>query len=266
MFEALDIVQLAGSPNRAVTVNTAVIVSDGFLSISLIDGITDNPKLSGIEVKLLEPHLAHAVAGGPYVTVDTDGDGFGVVSVDSSESHTHAIGKILVDWTWKEGAQVIAQGETAELTLPVGNHTVALTVVDDGGHDSTEEILVTVYPIGFPVINSLTPSSGSIAGGSSVTITGSGFTYPASETSVRFGLVELTGPEIDIVDQFTINVTSPPETVGVPVSVSVETPLSVSNSETFTYVALSEISFTNGLLDFFSSCTVVGFGPVRSNH
>ena len=120
-----------------------------FLSISLTSAVpkVDLPKLSAIEIKLLAPHLAHAVAGGPYTGVDVDGDGFGVVSVDSSESHTHATGKALIDWTWKEGATIIGQGETTSLTLPVGNHTVSLTVVDDGGNDSTEDVLVTVNPI-----------------------------------------------------------------------------------------------------------------------
>jgi len=247
-------------------IDTGVVVSDGYLSISLTNAVpqVDQPKISAIEIKRLAPHLAHAVAGGPYTAVDVDGDGFGVVSVDCSESHTHATGKSLIAWTWKEGPTIIGQGETTSLTLPVGNHVVSLRVVDDGGNDSTEDVLITVNPFGFPVVNSLNPSSGSVTGGQLVTISGSGFTYPASQTTVKFGLSELTGSEIEVVDPFTINVISPTETVGVPVAVSVETPLSKSNSETFTYVELSEIAFTSGLLNGFPACTSVGFGPVSS--
>ena len=58
----IDIVDLAGAPVTAMTLEYAVIVQDGSLSISLTESTPKNDlaKLSGIQVKLVGPHLAHA--------------------------------------------------------------------------------------------------------------------------------------------------------------------------------------------------------------
>jgi len=221
-------------------------------------------KVSGIEVKLVGPHYAHAVAGGPYKAVDIDGNGSGVVSVNAFQSHTHYAGAALTQWIWKEGSTVLAQSKVANLTLPVGEHAISVTVIDDQGNESTEATVATVMPFGYPAVTSVSPSTGSIVGGDTVTITGSGFNYLPSQITVHFGLADLTGSDIEIVDQFTINVLSPPTVVGAPVQVSVETPLAESNAESFTYVAGVPILFNSSLLSEFDSPTVVKFGPDRN--
>lgn len=263
-YTSVDIFELAGGKSKAFTLETPVIVSDGHLSISLSDNIDpkqDQAKLSAIEVKFVGPHLAHSVANGPYKAVDIDNDGVGVVRVDGSLSHTHGTDLVIVEWKWKRGPAVLGQGKKADLLLPVGEHVISLTVTDDGGNDSTEETTVTVRPFGYPAIASLSPSSGSISGYDSVTIIGSGFTYPAAETVVHFGLSALTGNDIQVVDEFTIKVLSPPTIIGAPASVTVTTPLDESNSEEFTYVAGVPIEFTSAKLFDYSAPTVVKFGP-----
>jgi len=58
VFSNLDIVKLAGGvPRKAVTTDTIVMVSDGFLSISLTNAApqVDQPKISAIEIKLVVP-------------------------------------------------------------------------------------------------------------------------------------------------------------------------------------------------------------------
>lgn len=91
MFSNVDIVQLGGGqPLRALTLETPQLISDGAVSISLTETVpaVNAPKLSGIEIKLLEYHLAHAVTNGPYFVVDSDDDGSESVSVDGFLSHT----------------------------------------------------------------------------------------------------------------------------------------------------------------------------------
>jgi IPT/TIG domain len=258
-FNAVDIVKIGGT-QTAFTLQVAQTVVDGAVSISSVP-IVDNPKISGIEIKLLAPHLAHAVSNGPYMAVDINNSGSALISVDGSASHTHAPGLILNQWIWKEGAQVLGTGKNAIFTLPVGEHTIALTVVDNGGNDSTELTTVSVFPFGYAAITGLSPTSGSIAGNTQITITGSGFTYPAGQTVVHFGLTDLTGNAVQIVNPTTIKVQSPATTIGSPVSVSVTTPLGTSNAASYTYVAASPIDFISAKLSDFEAPTVATFGP-----
>lgn len=243
-----------------------MIVADGFLSISVADAVpaVDQGKISGIEVKLLGPHLAHAVAGGPYRAVDINNSQSADILVNGDQSHTHGIGSDLVSWTWRLGSVVLGTGETTTLTLPVGEHSVVLTVVDDAGFENSEMTTITVLPFGFPAVTSITPDSGSISGGDIVTIVGSGFTHTAAETTVHFGLADVTGTALTIIDEFTIQLTVPPTVVGAPVSVAVETPLELSNSVLFNYIGGVAINFDTSLLLTIDSPTVVTFGPDRS--
>ena len=243
-FNALDVVAVAGT-QTAFKLQVAQVVDDGAVSIILTKGTVDNPKISGIEIKLLALHLAHSVTGGPYSAVDTTNIGSATIPVNGGASHTHATGLVVNQWIWKEGSQVLATGKTANLNLPVGNHTVVLTVIDSGGNDSTDETTVSVFPFGFPAITTLSPSSGSVVGNQQITITGAGFTYPASQTTVRFGLINLTGSVVQVINSSTIKIQSPPVAIGSPVSVTVQTPFGTSSAATFTYVAASPIAFTS---------------------
>jgi len=81
----VDLIQLGSGVNyKAITLTFAPLVEDGFLDIKLI-GKVDNPKLSAIEITLIEPHLAHSVPGADgYIGYENfpECDGFGVVPVD----------------------------------------------------------------------------------------------------------------------------------------------------------------------------------------
>jgi IPT/TIG domain/Malectin domain len=261
-FNDVDIVKIAGA-QTALTLQVAQAVDDGAVSISLTNSVPqiDNPKISGIEIKLLSVHLAHAVANGPYTAVDVNNAGSVVISVDGSASHTHAPGLFLNQWIWKEGAQVLGTGQQTSFNLPVGLHNVALTVVDNGGNTNTILTTISILPFGYPAVTGLSPTSGSIAGNTQVTITGSGFTYPANQTVVRFGLQNITGDAIQIVNSSTIKVQSPLTPIGYPAPVTVTTPLGTSNAATFTYVAGSPIVFVSANLTNFVAPTVATFGP-----
>ena len=179
-------------------------------------------------------------------------------------SHTHGLGLIVTDWVWKEGATVIGTGELTQLSLPIGVHNVALTITDSGNNDSTEPTTITILPFGYPDVESISPVSGSVAGGSELTITGTGFSSTSSELIVHFGLTDLTGSDILVVDATTIKVAVPYQAVAVPVQLSVESISlnATSNSMTFTYETAVPIKWTSALITYFPSVTVAAFSPV----
>jgi hypothetical protein len=264
-FTGLDIVAFGGGVSKkAIKLDfVQTVVSGTPLQINLIDGPNDGPKISAIAIFLNSPHLAHAVTGGPYFGVDIDGDGEAVVPVDGSQSHTHAENMNLISFIWKSGGQTLGTGVATSLTLPQGENTVTLTVTDDGGNESTDTTTITVQPEGYPAVISISPDTGPVAGNTQVTITGYGFTYPASQTVVHFGDIDLTGVALDIQNSNTIVVSSPPIGVGVPVSVSVETPIGESNSQSFAYLGVTPISFSTQTLAGFAKPSAAAFGPDR---
>jgi glucose/arabinose dehydrogenase len=265
-FTSVDLVKLGGGkPWTAITLERAQVVSDGFLSMSFLETVPkkDNPSLAGIEIKLVGPHLAHATAGGPYIAVDTTNVGSAVVSVDGGLSHTHAPGETLTQFIWKKGTTIIGTGKGTTIKLPVGDHTITLTIIDSAGNQSTEETKVTIRSSAFPAIRSISPQNGSVTGNTKITISGSGFTYSASRTTVKFGLTKVSSSMVKIINANTIQVVSPVTTVGAPVLVTVKTPIGESNPITFTFVAAQPIVFSSSSLMSTNSPSVVAFGPDR---
>jgi len=217
-----------------------------------------------VRTHFLNFSLHSFLPGGPYRIVDLDGDGKADVSVDGGGSHTHATGQILDQFTWKEGTNTLANTEAATFSLPVGEHPVKLTVIDDAGNVADDETMIEVLPSWYPVVLSITPDTGSIAGNELVTITGSGFNFTAEEIVVHFGLIDLSGSDLFIKDRYTIELTTPATIVGAPVMVSVKTPVAVSNADlSYTYVAGVPIEFESGTLAALTGPTTVKFGPDR---
>lgn len=260
-FSNIDIVAIAGSGQRAISLSSTLTVDDGAVSIS-VGKIKNEPKISGIEIRRSLPHLAHAVSNGPYFGVDTNNNGFAHVKLDGSESHTHAPDLQLVEWIWRKGSTVIASGEKALIKLPVGEHEIDLTVIDEGGNEATEATTVNVYPFGFPSITALSPSNGMLQGGENVTITGTGFKYAANEIIVHFGVEKFTGRAIRVINSTTILVASPKVPIVTPVEVSVATPLGRSKDAVkFTYLSSTPIKFSSKSLMEFSQPSSAAFGP-----
>jgi len=261
------LVLTGGQQSRAVTLeSTQVVSSAGVLLVEFVKlSNKSDPKLSGIEINLVGPHLAHAVVGGPYTAVaplTSDGtDGMAVVPVDGQPSHTHGPGLRLIEWIWKVNNEVVGTGEQTELTLPPGEHIVTLFVTDDGGNESAESTTITVLTSEYPVVESISPDSGTISGGEVITIQGSGFTFEADATIVHIGEVNLTSTDITIVDSNTITVTSPIATIGAPHPIAVSTPLGKSNFVYYTYIDGAPIAFTTKKVTNLYSPTTVAYGP-----
>ncbi|MGW3041771.1 IPT/TIG domain-containing protein, partial [Kitasatospora sp. NPDC001159] len=86
-----------------------------------------------------------------------------------------------------------------------------------------------------PVISSINPNHGPAAGGTAVTINGSGFT---GATSVKFGTVPVSS--FKLVSDSQIMTTAPAGTGSA--AVTVTTPLGTSNGVTYTYDAVPVIT------------------------
>lgn len=253
----IDAYSQAGGPFVAFSREVAVTVDDGALSIEVVFGV-NNPMLSGLEILLLAPHLAHAVPGGPYSAVDIDDDGYAIVSVDGGQSHTHAAGEKVVTFEWTVGGTTLGSTEVAELLLPLGAHELRLHIVDSGGHESFASTRVDVLGSEYPSISSIFPQTGRLLGGDLVLIMGSGF---SNVTSVHFGDFKVSA--FHVVQDNLISLKSPESSHAVPVSVEVETVVGVSNPGLFTYIGDMPVSFHIGELVQVNNPTSVAFGPDR---
>ena len=114
-------------------------------------------------------------------------------------------------------------------TLTIGNTPFTISYVGGGGND----VVLTAAVTPAPTVAGISPNSGPDAGGTPVTITGSGFT---GATGVDFGMTAAT--DVTVVNSTTITAESPAGT-GV-VDVTVVTPAgtsATSSADQFSYIA-----------------------------
>jgi phospholipase/lecithinase/hemolysin len=138
-----DIIAEAGAPLTAITETFQVSVSDGSIDLSFYLGENgvDNAKVSAICVTPAnEPPTADA--GEDQTVTDTDLSGDEEVTLDGSGS-SDSDGTI-VSYSWNDGGGEIATGVNPTVTLPIGTHTIVLTVTDDDGDTATDVVSITV--------------------------------------------------------------------------------------------------------------------------
>jgi hypothetical protein len=124
---------------------------------------------------------------------------------------------------------VSPDGTSISATSPAGSTgPVGVTVVTPGG-SATSPTQFTYAPP--PVVSAIAPSYGPVTGGTSVTITGTGF---SGATAVNFGGTQVTPASVNA---NSISATSPAGSVGM-VDVTVVTPIAtsaISSADEFTY-------------------------------
>lgn len=86
-----------------------------------------------------------ADAGADITVTDSDNTGEETVNLDGSNSIDDTF---VANWTWDEGATELGTGATLSSSFTVGVHTVTLTVEDEFGVTSTDDVIVTVNPGG----------------------------------------------------------------------------------------------------------------------
>jgi hypothetical protein len=126
----------------------------------------------------------------------------------------------------------ISELDVAGTPTSVGTVTFAVTATDATGESATDTYTFTINPAGSPTVTSISPATGSVGGGTILTITGTNF---FGATAVDFG----SNPGTIISNSSTqITVTSPPGSLG-SVPVTVTTPVGTSPkvaADKFTYV------------------------------
>ncbi|MFI0814997.1 IPT/TIG domain-containing protein [Streptomyces sp. NPDC021115] len=142
-------------------------------------------------------------------------------------------------------------------TSPAGSGTVLVTVTTPGGTSNGVSFGYAAAPA--PVLTALSPTQGPAAGGTAVTLTGTGFT---GATSVRFGSVNATS--FTVVSATQITAVAPPGSAG-SAQVTVTGPGGTSNGITYTYVAtpapvLTGVSPGQGPVSGGNTVTLTGSG------
>ena len=171
------------SPAGSGTVDVTVTGPGGTSATSTADQFTyvAAPTVTGLNI------TAAPAAGGTSVTIT--GTGFtGATAVDFGTSAATNL--------------VVVSAAEITATIPAGSGTVAVTVTGPGGTSATSSADLFTYL----AVTGISPVSGQVAGGTLVTITGTGFT-PA--TAVYFYSVEVTN--FKVVSATEITATSPPE-------------------------------------------------------
>lgn len=133
--------------------------------------------------RVAEPNLAPAAgAGGGGTYHDHDGSGVALVRLDGSGS-LDPDGTITGN-AWTEKDSSLANGESADVTLTLGRHSIVLTVTDDEGESDSDAVIVTVeyrpLPNTPPVVTILSPTPGEVFDDDQ-TITFSGTAVDAEE-------------------------------------------------------------------------------------
>ncbi|MDT0456451.1 IPT/TIG domain-containing protein [Streptomyces sp. DSM 41527] len=217
-----------GTGTVQVTVTTPSGTSNQFVTFSYV--ATPAPVLSSV-----------VPASGPSsggTTVTLTGSGFTGVSAVR-------FGGVSASFVVNSATQITA-------TAPAGSGTVQVTVVGPGGTSNGVPFTYTTASV--PVLTSVTPSSGPAAGGTTVTLTGTGL---ASTSSVRFGTTAATS--FTVVSDTHVTAVAPAGTGTVQVTVT--TPGGTSNGVSYTYSvtpALSGVSPNQGPTSGGNTVTLTG--------
>lgn len=203
--------------DAAGTVNVQVGYSGGFSATSSQDQFLyrtghGSGGLGAVSVGAQPPDVAVGTGSARVSAVvqDSDGEpaaGVPVVLTTSFGSFT-VTGSTYTDLTTAGDGSV-----AATLTAPSpGTATVTASVYSDGAVGLTGVTQVAFEPV--PVIDAISTTAGPAAGGTQVTLTGSGF---AGAVQVLFGATP--GQDLKVVDDHTLTVTTPPGTGTVSVAV-----------------------------------------------
>ena len=153
--------------------------NDGFADVALGLGFYDAGELNeGAAFIYLggnatgTPNLPPVANAGPdQVVVDVNNAGSVLITVDGSLSFDPD--GTLVSYAWQEGATLLGTTPLLTTTLTAtGDHTLVLTVTDDGGLTRGDPVIVRVEPAAVlpPVVDTFTAAPASITAGAAATL------------------------------------------------------------------------------------------------
>ena len=209
-------------------------------------------------------------AGYPTVTSvsRTSGPTSGGTSMTITGSGFTTVQQVRFGSTAATSFVVRSQTQIQAVSPPHAAGTVSVTVTTSEGTTAPTRAGSFTFVIPPPVVTGITPSAGAPAGGTTVTMTGSGF---LGTTAVRFG--SATGTSVTSNAAGTqLTVKSPPGTSGTTVDVRVvaaagESPAAASDR--FTYgsgASITSLSRTSGPVAGGTSVTITGTGFSGATH
>ncbi|MGX1854711.1 beta strand repeat-containing protein [Streptomyces sp. NPDC055299] len=232
----ISVVSPPGTGTVQVTVTTPAGTSNQFVTF----GYTTT---SGPVLTALSPNAGPA-AGGTVVTLS--GAGFtGATAV--------RFGAVSASFTVVSSTQIAA-------TAPAGSGTAQVTVTAPGG--TSNAVPYTYTPASTPVLSSVSPNTGPAAGGTVVTLSGTGL---AGATAVRFGAVSASFTAVS-----STQITAIAPAGSGTAQVTVTTPGGTSNGVAFTYTSvsvpvLSSVSPTSGSTAGGTTVTLTGTGLANAS-
>ncbi|MBV9950386.1 MAG: IPT/TIG domain-containing protein [Acidimicrobiia bacterium] len=227
-FTGATSVTFGGTAATGVTVvnDTSITATTPAHADGSVDVVVTTPDASGTGTDAYRYYTSPASLALSPDTGPTDG-ATAVTLTGAGLSDTSAV---LICGQPATGLDVVSDTEVDFTTPPGDVGTCDVTVQTNANGSSTLDGGFRYFAV--PAIADVAPSEGPAAGGSAVTVTGSGFT---GATSVSFGGTAATG--VTVVDDMTITATAPAHAAG-SVDVVVTTPdTSGTATDGFTYNA-----------------------------
>jgi len=153
----------AGTPFQDAGLNAETTYSYEVYSIDDAGNLSTSAATGTFSTLAKGNQPPNANAGANQTLTDSDGNGSEQVTLDGSGS-TDPDGTIQ-SYVWSEGGTQIATGVSGGVTLPVGQHTITLTVTDNGGLTDTDTVIITINPSNDnnpPTVTSRSPEPDSI--------------------------------------------------------------------------------------------------------
>ncbi len=250
-FTGATSVTFDGSAGSSLVVNSdsSVTVTTPAHAAGPVDVVVTTPAGSSNAGSFMFVTPAPAISDVSPVSGSTDG------GTTVTVTGTHFTGATSVTFGGSAGTSLSVDSDT-QITVTTPAHAagpVSVIVVTPGGASFAAEYTY-VAP---PAISNVSPVSGSIDGGTTVTLAGSGFT---GATSVTFD--GSAGSGLSVTNDGSLTVTTPAHAAGA-VNVIVTTPYGSSTSATFTYVAppvITNVSPVSGPTAGGTTVTLTGTG------
>jgi hypothetical protein len=228
-------------------------------SITVTAAQSTNAALSNLVIS--SGTLSPVFSGGTNSYTASVGNGISSITVTPTVAQPNATVKV-------NGTTVASGSASGSISLNVGSNTITTVVTAQDGTTTQTYTTTVTRAVAAPTVTSLSPSSGSTLGGTSVTITGTDFT---GATGVTIGGAAATSVVVN--SATSITATTPAGTAGT-ASVLVTTPAGSNAANTaYTYVApasnnanLTGLTLSSGALTpAFASGTIAYTQSVASS-
>jgi len=250
-FTSASAVKFGASPATSVTFNTPTSITaispagSGTVDITVTTAYGTSTTSSADQFTYTVPV--------PTVTSVTPSSGPSGGGTSVAITGTGFSGATAVRFGTNNAGSVIVNSDTSiTATSPAGSGAVDVSVTTPGGSGTLSNAFTYAVPV--PVISGVTPASGSTAGGTSVTISGSNFT---GATAVKFGANDATSFFVN--SAASITATSPSGSSGT-VDITVTTPAGTSTTsaaDQFTYLAIPVAGPANATVSHGSSSNTI---------